>query len=539
MLKIKQITIYFICLFVGLFCTGSSVHSSNLFGVLYNDTDSLVVRGALTAESGYFESKSPGDVPLTVKGAVNQLSHLIQVYDNSETDLLHVWNTGHISNLEGIDTDAAQYGPSILTQNFGEKNPLHMNGIGSYDHTGGVQEMLFTKTVGDDFTQEDADLNNHIVLLGANAGAMAKIRVFIDADNVIVDGMNWNGDLTSQSFYIFTHPVFTIGDGNEIEFSVNGDGKMEIHSHGFTGEFVFAVELDSDVDNQDASKVVADANGHTNIVGKNITYNAGDLQPGDVGAGAFVLINDVEATSADATTSIAAYPAATTGVSDATVTAFLALPGFTNALIVQGADAEEPDYGYETTLTVSVDRVNSGGGGDDAFLEASGTDVTILENAGDEFIVGSDASFEIAQIILATPSSHNVEPIYCYTTAVGWSILVVDGDTTNGMQQSGAIIFTAPGDFAKYNQDLDGNAITNAFYICGTRTRVGVIPTLPVEDFFKTFASQATGMLIDGHGFIQPRVSTDANAPNSKIYESTDQNAVTFKDSVGGIHPFY
>ena len=64
----------------------------------------------------------------------------------------------------------------------------------------------------------------------------------------------------------------------------------------------------------------------------------------------------------------------------------------------------------------SVDRVNSGGGGDDAFLESSGTNAIILDSLGDDILVGSDSIFEIAQIVLATNSSRNMLLNFWYSS---------------------------------------------------------------------------------------------------------------------------
>ena len=82
------------------------------------------------------------------------------------------------------------------------------------------------------------------------------------------------------------------------------------------------------------------------------------------------------------------------------------------------------------------------------------------------------------------------------------------------MQQSGFITFTDPGDWTADDEDMDGGAITNGFYIAIQRTYAPVVAVLPVESFFKTFISLAgdTGMYIGGDGIIKLPYLTGAPA---------------------------
>lgn len=467
---------------------------------------------------------------LTLTGASNQTGRLIQAYDSSGTDLYHLWHTGHISNIAGMNSEAAQYGTGIILHNYEESTPEHTNGIGSYDHTGGSREMLFTKTFGDDFTQDDADNGNFIILFGANVGATAEIKEYIDADNVVVDGSGWDADLTSQSFGIYKHPVFFVGDGNDAEFSTGATGKFEIFSYNYTGDEVFIVELDAAADNIIAQIIEIEANGYNTIIGHQINYNSGDLQPGDVGANQLMLINDTEASSADSTTQIAGSVYITTNASDAVKDAMVVLPGFDRALEVQGAEAADPDYGYETTSGTSVDRVNSGGGGNDAFVN-NAVNVELFDNNGDDILIGSDSTFEIIEVILAVSSSKDLEFNFWYSKAGGnWTALTIQADNTVGFTSSGAIVFNAPGDWTKDDEDLDGNAITNAYYVALTRTYAPVVgPNLPTESFFKTFASQDLGMYIRGDGAVKfPYLGS---APSNLV------NGLTWTES-DGIHTY-
>ena len=503
-----------------------------------NDTQILVNNSGVIGSSANFTYDDSTNT-LTITGLTDQSASLLEIKNSFGVPLITVRHTGHLDCIDGINTIASQYGSSLLTFNYNEGTPEHTNGVGSYDYTGGVRELLFTKTSGDDFTQSDEDNGNWVVLFGDNTGAIAEIKEFVDADNVVVDGPGWDQDLSSQSFYIFKHPTFVVGDGNKIEFSVGSSGEFEIYSYNFTGSKMAEIELKPAADNIVALEIKAEAKGYNLIVGQNIHYITGDLQPGDTGGGLFITMDDTEATSSDATTIIGALAVSTTDVNNATKRAFVVLPGFDDALTVLGSSAIDPDYGYEVTSGAVVDRVNSGGAGDDAFIN-NAVDVELFDSDNDYILVGSDNTFEIFQAILAINSSKNIDKTIEYSTGAGtWSALVLTGDSLNGWQGSGLYIWPAPGDWAKVSQAEAPADITNAYYIKISRTVGGAIPTLPTESFFKIFADQETGMTIRGDGTIEPVIMADASASNSSIYYSSDQSKLVFKDSGGGVNDLY
>jgi hypothetical protein len=223
--------------------------------------------------------------------------------------------------VDPLITVSREYGPSFWAQAFGEETPEHTNQTGSYDHTGGAFENLFTKTSGDDFTQADEDNGNWILLTGANYGAIAEIKNYIDANNVVVQGFG----------------TFITGDGHHHEFSVAADGIFEVVAYDFTGKYVAEIELDSAADDTDGLKVEAKANGYTSVQSIIIDYIAGALGAGETGGGIGVRLDVTEATSADATTEIDSIICVIIDGTSATTSALKVLPGFTNALVVQGA----------------------------------------------------------------------------------------------------------------------------------------------------------------------------------------------------------
>ena len=449
----------------------------------------------------------------------------------------------------GVRFEQAEYGQAISTRLYGETAPDHTNQTGWYDHTGGASgEQMFTKISGDDFAQADADNGNWILFItGEHPRGLAEIKSYISTTVVLVEGLGWDQDIDSAgaagSFYIIKHPGFVTG-GNTHEFSVGTDGEFEIKGYGFTGTKMFDIDLEAAADGADAISMDAHANGYTGVDGLVINYESGDLAAGETGGGIRSRLNVVDATSADATTDISAYTAVQVGVpsTDATLNAYKVLPGFTNALLVEGSEPTDPNAGYEVSSggTVETDRVNGAAGDGNAFLEA-GNNLAIFDADDDYILIGSGAPFELLGVNLATPSSKNIVPTFWYTSdgAGTWSALTVTTDGTHGFTQSGLITFNEPGGWAKDDQSPDGSAITNEYWIAIRRTYAPVIAVKPVEDYFKTFEDKETGMKIDGHGFITPRISADADAPNISIYYSTDQSKLVFKDSGGVVRDLY
>ena len=467
----------------------------------------------------------------------------LTILDSDGNEIFTITGTGNLENINGLDTVTAEGGAGLWVMKYGDETPEHTNQTGWYDATGGTYEKIFTKVTGDAFTQADADNENFIVFQGAQHPKAAEIKIFISATQVVVRPMGWSADIATGaapvSFYTYKHPEFFVGDGGDGEFFVGSEGKFEVESLAFTGGEVFEVEMFSAADGTKGQKIYTKANGYNQVVAFQVVHEIGAIVAGDVGAGLAVRLDESESASTDASAKLAAYSAETTAVGSETISAFKVFPGFTYALDVEGAEAEDPGFGWETTSGTAIDRVNSGGAGDDAFVVA-GTDNELFTSDNDVVLIGSANTFELIEVILATDSNRNLYTDFYYSKAGGnWTALTIQTDGTRGMRDSGLIIFDAPGDWSKDNEDMSANAITDAYYIAIQRTRNATPPTLPVESFFKTYANQETGMKIDGNGFIIPRSAADADAPVSSIYYSTDQSKLVFKDSGGTVKDLY
>ncbi len=468
--------------------------------------DTLAVNDITTATME-MTNTNLGRTPLTIKGAGSQAVHLVAITDSIDAEILNVWHTGHINNVDGLRTVTPEGGPGLWVHLDGEDTPEHTNQAGWYDHTGGTFENLLTKTSGDDFTQADADSGSFILFTSvASLGKAAHITEYISTTQVIVDGMGWGGDIGSggspETFYTYKHPSFYSGDGSKHEFSVESSGVVDIHSYDYVGEAVAHIEMDTAVDGPDGLRVVIEGNGHSAVTGIQVDYTTGALGAGEVGAGILVTTDESDAVASDATTLMAGVAVATTAVNSGTNTGFVVLTGHDIAYQVQGATAADPDYGYEVASSSVIDRVNSGGGGDDAFVNNAVNEEIFSVNA-DYILIGDDATFEVIDVVLTTASSHDLTLTFWYSkTGGGWTSLPIHGDGSAGMTMDGAITFSAPGDWTTDDEAEANGDITNGYYVKIVRTRVGNPSTDAVESFFKIRASQSEGMTIDGLGVV-------------------------------------
>ncbi len=501
--------------------------NTNMYLVTNSLVRQVITNGGIV---GIGDDTTPTAAKFVIKNIAGTTPAMV-ITDSSSNEIFKIWDTGHISNVDGINTTSASKGSGISTHNYGEGAPDHTNGVGSYDHTGGTYEQLFTKTSGDNFTQNDADTGAFIVMIGgADNGAAAEIKTYIDGDNVTVFGFNWTDDLASQTFYIFKHPTFVTEDGNITEVSAGSTGKFEVIGYQFTGEYVQGIELKSASDDTNALLVKVEANGYNLNDAMHINYITGSSQPNDHLHCTHIVVDETEATSADATTEIELIRMDTTSSSDMKKTGLSIGGGFDTALNVAGSPAIDPTVGYTVLSSSVVDRVNSGGGGNDAFVNVA-VDQALFAAVNDYFLVGGTGEvipFEVISIVLETNGSQNSTLEFYYSTVGDTWTQVFPSDGTNGLQNSGNISFADPGDWVTTDTAESSADITEAYYIKIVRTKLGTY-TQPIEDYIKTFVSRDTGMLIRGDGTISPADLTDADAPNDSIYFSTTQQKLAYK----------
>jgi len=480
-------------------------------------------------------SLTASTIPLTIKGAVSQTAYLQTWTDSSDAVLAQIQANGRIYTSNGIKADAMTGGGSLVLWPDGGvviEHDLSANEA-DFDYTEGTYESWMHDASGV-FTA--ADVGKWIIVrTGTYRGAMAGITEVIDADNVILHTMGWDFDITDFGYYIIEHPQVVIGDGYHNEFQCNSMGHVDIHSSDWIGneysKYLFEVELDAGADDADGGLFQANANGHSSVQALTLDYVSGALGAGETGGCIGARLTVTNAAAADSATEVDAYLAAIINGSDATATAYKVLPGFDNALVVQGATAANPDYGYEydDSTDTMVDRVNSAGVGNDAFIN-SDVDEELFDAVNDYILIGDSDTFEVIEYVADTGGSKNINATFEYSTGNDtWANLTILSDGTDGFQKSGQISFNAPIAWAESNAS-DTEAITAGYYVRITRTRAAAIVTLPKEDHFKIYSSRELGMRIRGDGVIKaPYLGTaPADLENGMVWMEDD-----------GLHLYY
>jgi len=441
---------------------------------------------------------------------------------------------GYFDSAIRIRTDHG--GMGLVTLGHNAVLALH-KGKGSFDLTGGAYENLFTSTT-DIFEVEDMERSNWIVISsGEHIGDVGEIETYIDARNVALHTMNWNWDLTDVPFIIVNHPIFATCAAGHVHVDAKSKGDFHVHSYNHTSKCLLDVELEAGTDGTEAVCINIDAEDYSSVRAIAVEYDTGDFQPGERTSVIKVSLDDTKAVSSDTTTEIDFINLLTLDKEDLEKHAIRIGQSFDSALIVSGGTEEDPDHGYEVTSDVPVTRVTGIAPDGTAFLEASASDLTIFDADNDYILIGSDATFEAIDVILANGANQPILPEYYYSTGAGtWATLIVE-ETTNGFTQSGTITFNAPATWALSNSTQPaGAAINNAFYVKIVRTRNN-LGSPPVEDYFKTFTSSSTtDLVIRGDGTIRPVEMADAAAPNNSLYFSTTQNKLVYKDTGGVVH---
>ena len=496
-----------------------------------DDLDDVSERGGSTDVAIDITATNNTTTPLTITGAASQLSPYFTIEDDSSNTVFTTYGSGHTYNTGGFRTEAEVDGVGLWVHAAGEATPEHSGVTGSYDHTGGTYEKLFTRTAGDTFEEADATDGNWILMTGANIGAIAEIKNYIDANNVVVSGTGWAGDLASQTFSIYKHPTFVSGDGYNHEFSVNSNGEFEVQSYNFTGSKMIKFENDVTADSVDTLHIKHEANGYSNSDMMQLFYETGALQAADESQ---VIQISVDETAAAGAGELDLLYLETTDATALEKHAIHVSVGFDSAFQVSGATADDMDYGYIYDPGSSpVSKVV----GDDSFINTA-DDEELLSANGDFILIGNDAQFEILEIVLNPGSSKDLELEFYYSEnegtdngVAGWVQFYPD-DGTQGMTQSGLIDWT--GFSAEWDEDdygEDDADITEGYYIAIKRTRVGNPPVDAVEDVMQIYLSQSTGMNIDGLGVVQfPYLGAEPTGyeVNGKMWMEAD-----------GVHAYY
>jgi len=510
--------------------------------IQWNYVFSNVSSGVVSGLGSYgivLNSNDASSTSLTINAHASQTANLMSVTNAAGSSAMWITSGGQIQTRAGVGATSNPWGYSFAGGGLNDFIPEHVitDNTGNFDTTGNVAgESYFFDIVNSPFTPEDASTHRFIAInSGTYVGGIAEIDEYLSPSGVILHhpDSTWDSDLSGVDYAIIQPPQFITIDGDVTHIHTGIDGHAKISpSAPYTGEGpIFSNEATMGADDVDHTSIITKANGFSGIHTQHITYQTGAIVDGDEGRIIQISINDREALGGK----IDGLLFETTNAgSNVTSHAIHIGKGFTSAMQVTGSISELPAYGYEVTSGTVVDRVNSQGAGNDAFINTT-VNVAIFDNNADYILIGANTTFEVLTCVLVTESSKNVLPTFQYSTGNGtWSTLVVD-DATNGFQRSGVIDWEAPGDWATGNQAQAVADISAAYYLKITRTVGGVIPTLPIERDFKINKEQGgdTGMEITGHGIIKLPYLTGAPArlENGMIWMEGDGLHIYYDDS--------
>jgi hypothetical protein len=476
------------------------------------------------------ESDATDSVVLTIQATPSQSANLTRWLATDDSVIARVTKGGKIQSTAGFRSVANQWGDSLIAWPYGYGTAEHSNLTGSYDYTGGLNEKILSCTTSI-FTQDDSNFSNIIVLKsGTYLGAKAEINDYISATQVTVHTTTWTGDFSDITFDIFNHPQILSSDGFHTFVCGASDGHVHIHGYDRTSSEGYLLEVEANMiaDDEDTMHIHHDAGGHGNTDALHIFYQTNGLETGDDNQVIQVSVDESDATAGEVD---CLFIETTDAQANLEKYAIHIGTGFDYALSVAGATQDDPGYGYEVTSGTVVDRVNSGGVGDTAFID-SAVNQTLMDNDNDYILIGSSTTFEVIEVNLATVSSRDCELLFYYSKAGGnWTSLTAD-DSTAGFTKSGLIDFSAPTDWTADDEAEVNADITNAYYVKIVRTVGGVIPTLPVEARLYTYLEQSgdTGMEVRGNGVIKlPYLAASPSTVNHGLIWMEDD----------GLHVYY
>ena len=453
------------------------------------------------------------------------------------------WVKGRLQIGDGILSRADEWGTSIFTCPSTGMGTAHI-GTCTFDLTGGAYENLLTVVPTGGWTFASTDVGKIILLIGgSHVGAVALIEQYIDTTNVTLTTCGWDADVAVgtacifyDSYLSFTSPQIKI---NNIEATATWHNRAYAH----TSEFATRLYMEAAAAGTNNLRILTDAAGYTNTDSVLIRQNVGALASGNIQYAIRCTVDDSLCTTSGADIAGVKF-IRIGGSSPAPTDAVRVGTGFAHAVHIDGSVSVNPGYGYTfvpTTFAVT-DHVNSGGGGNDSFInDAVNTQMFTADNSG--ILIGSDTTFSIIEYIQQIAGSATITPTWEYSTGDGtWATLSVS-DTTTGFRFSGKVSFVPPGSWAASAHAGNaggGGAITNAFYIRITRT-ANTLATPPTEKYFKVWAGTSlTETYWRGDGTVKPVQMDTGVAPNDSLFISAtgaSSGSIVYKTMAGAIVP--
>lgn len=395
----------------------------------------------------------------------------------------------------------------------------------------GVVNGLFNIILGDtnDLQALDFDVNHFVgITVDSDAEMTPRIRMSsvptaYDANNAgLLDGLDstefvrlnpsggqvisGTGDLNHLLGHTFLGHTFIVGDdaGDELLVLVQANGSTE---HMFVlersdGSHVFTILPSGETDinfqatatGQVALHIEADAQGSADVAAIEIDLTTGNLGTEEVEEAILISIDQSEATSGQIF-AIGVLP--TPG--NASIFG-LGVGGLVNPIVQLSGIFQDADSAF----VAGVDRLSE--------FNSSASNVSLFQNDDDNVTVGNSVKFQQISFVLdTTASGPGIKPVFEHSTGVGTFTAFGLIDSTNGMRESGNLVWNLP----LITDDWVVGA-NNEFIIRITRT-ANNITTVPIED--KVQIIVATRFVWDQNGSLVVRdVNTmDLNVASGNV----------------------
>jgi len=426
---------------------------------------------------------------------------------------------GLIYANEGLRSHSSEHGAYLAAADKGRK---YFGLNGSYNPT----TMIFCDYVSNNF-----DTTGGWITIDDEAseyvGAFADINSYINSSCVEVhNNPAWDDNLSGISWKVVGSLQYIAQKGGFFEYYV-GDNeqskfKIKIRNGTVDGGGVY-IDDKAGVRNHKALRVDQDMNGFSTIGQSIYMYSSEQLV--DKQLSMLEMVGDASnMNSSDGVfidMNIIGQPLTNDGKIDG-----IHMPsGMNNLIKVGSADTVDSVYYEATNITATI--------------TTPGSTIQIFSNDNDVLYIGNSLNFTTIGILLNSPSSTTISPLYYYCNSAGnWVSLTGVTTTTNGFQSSGVISFTNPIDRGVCNKELDGTPftdVTDYSYIAIQRTRNNIVNP-PILDLVTISGASKNMFLAEDIMKLNP-VNTAPQTCSTEIlgaiYFDIDEDAMCVCTSTG------
>ena len=374
----------------------------------------------------------------------------------------------------GINVFSRQFGTSLTLHNY--DSAPYLFSLGATANVNGTTQILCDTT--DPFNSSfDGKVVTILSSTPSFEDATAEIEEVINSSCILLSFCSTNGyeiaDATDATYVIFPHPAGMFLDNGCFSFEVgnNPDAKWEVHGPNGTGQHLFLLEDKAATNGRQTMSIETDVNGYEGINALNLLlYTSSAFSNKE----ATVLNLQADGSNINFSKAFFINAELLAPGTNSTSTLIKADPNIDALIEVGSADILDAAWTVNTTGPFNA---TSG-------FKTDGVDIPSFQEDDSYIMIGNAINFTTMSFSLSAGSSQEITPVYYYCNNTGgYSILVINSDTTNGFKESGSISFDSPTDRGKCNTMLNGTSLPDAglySYIVVQRTRNAIFPTTPI-----------------------------------------------------------